>query len=570
MKLQKRRLHYRSSALPGDAKGHPPNQGMNIQQRSPGNVYVETEENVTVNGSPVNGIGDSFRDFPFHAIKNNMDRIHSNLYFGETIPPSRERIQLNFGAHRRGPITDAQTLLIAGSKDDEQWNIDVDGSWIKVMPNFGFQCRRVSVYVDPFGLDEGTYHGSITVSGATHFGRDIHVLLNVYDSDTIADSFGEILTPEDGASANGNVMVTGWALDDIQCTAVKIYCSPADKNDEDQLLGNAFFVPGARPEIEDAYPEYPMSHRAGWGFLVPTHVLPGCGEGDYRISAAAVDSLGNETVLGSRLIHCSNSLDRPFGVIEDPKVGGDVSGTEYINRAWTLTQKPNHIPKDGSTIKVWVNGVLLPGNPFYNVYREDVAIRFADCSNSEGAVGYYFIDTTEYQNGFHTIAWSVTDDKDNLACIGSQYFHIMNPASRVEGYPGALPVDDYVVSFSPVSVKKGYRPAVEPDILHPDESGVTTVVTDENLRLEIDLKWDAHVTRNDDSRDAYKYSGYHVYNEKYGRLPVGAYLDKTEGIFYWQPGPGFVGEYRLVFFRETSYNEMIKQTLKVVMEPAHK
>jgi hypothetical protein len=30
-------------------------------------------------------------------------------------------------------------------------------------------------------------------------------------------------------------------------------------------------------------------------------------------------------------------------------------------------------------------------------------------------------------------------------------------------------------------------------------------------------------------------------------LPVGSTLDSETGIFYWQPGPGFVGEYQLQF-----------------------
>jgi hypothetical protein len=44
------------------------------------------------------------------------------------------------------------------------------------------------------------------------------------------------------------------------------------------------------------------------------------------------------------------------------------------------------------------------------------------------------------------------------------------------------------------------------------------------------------------------WAGYAVDGDALGKLPVGASIDPA-GTFYWQPGPGFVGSYDLMFVR---------------------
>jgi hypothetical protein len=90
-----------------------------------------------------------------------------------------------------------------------------------------------------------------------------------------------------------------------------------------------------------------------------------------------------------------------------------------------LTPQPNYIPADGSTIWVFVDGVPV-GHPTYNSYREDIARLFPGYANTNGAIGYFVIDTTELTNGLHTIAWSVTDSAGHGAGIGSRFFRVRN------------------------------------------------------------------------------------------------------------------------------------------------
>ena len=92
---------------------------------------------------------------------------------------------------------------------------------------------------------------------------------------------------------------------------------------------------------------------------------------------------------------------------------------------WTLTPQPTAIPKDGSTIQVYVDGAAL-GQPVYNQYRSDIATLFPGYANTNEAVGYFVLDTTGLANGIHTIAWSVTDDLGRVDGIGSRYFWVQN------------------------------------------------------------------------------------------------------------------------------------------------
>jgi hypothetical protein len=43
------------------------------------------------------------------------------------------------------------------------------------------------------------------------------------------------------------------------------------------------------------------------------------------------------------------------------------------------------------------------------------------------------------------------------------------------------------------------------------------------------------------------YTGYLVVGDQLKALPVGSHLDSEKGVFSWGPGPGFVGNYQLVF-----------------------
>ena len=242
--------------------------------------------------------------------------------------------------------------------------------------------------------------------------------------------FGVVDTPAPGATGVvGAIPVTGWALDDTGVLKVEVWrdavageLSPSGE----LFVGVATFVSGARPDVAAAYPAYPGADRAGWGLLVLTNMLPGNGNGTYTLHADAVDGEGQKTRLGSRTFECANATATvPFGTLDTPGPGEEASGAAYVVFGWVLTPPPAAIPTDGSTILVYVDGVPA-GHPVYDNYRVDIATLFPGYANSDGAVGYFILDTTALPNGLHTIAWSVTDDLGRVEGIGSRYFRVSN------------------------------------------------------------------------------------------------------------------------------------------------
>src|SRR5262249_20850664 len=163
-------------------------------------------------------------------------------------------------------------------------------------------------------------------------------------------------------------------LDDLRATAVSIYRNAVNGETGTQVfIGNATLVPGARPDVEQTFPEYPYANRAGWGYLLLTNTLPGQGNGVFTLTAIAQDAEGNQTVLGSRTIIADNaSATLPFGAIDTPGQGETISGAAYVDFGWALTPKPKTIPKDGSTISVFVDGAPI-GTVNYNNFRSDIA-----------------------------------------------------------------------------------------------------------------------------------------------------------------------------------------------------
>jgi subtilase family serine protease len=245
--------------------------------------------------------------------------------------------------------------------------------------------------------------------------------------------FGYIDTPANNTTGvAGAIGVTGWALSGAGIQTVAVWRAPVPSENPNALvyIGNADIVDGSRPDIAIAYPGYPGNSN-GWGLQVLTNELPnasgqgGVGNGTYNLHVLVTDNAGNVADIGTRTITVNNTASvLPFGTIDTPTQGGTESGT-FVNFGWVVTPQPNLIPLNGSTIWVFIDNVRV-GNPVYNNYRVDIASLFPGLQNSNGAVGYYYIDTTQLTNGLHTIAWVATDSAGHAAGLGSRYFNVHN------------------------------------------------------------------------------------------------------------------------------------------------
>lgn len=473
---------------------------------------------------------------------------------------SVNRIQLVFGANTSGFSTDAQTFSIDKTQGSSiNWTVSSNQNWLHCTPVSGTDAGMVTVSVNAAGLPAGTYYGTVTVSapGASNSPQTVSVTLNVYTTGATAVPFGQFATPVDGSIVSSSIPVTGWVLDDVGVDSVSIY-----RGNGGSLIyiGDALFVEGARPDVEQAYSAYPMSYKAGWGYMMLTNFLPNGGNGTFKIHAIAADREGHQVTLGVKTIIVDNiNAVKPFGAIDTPVSGGTASGSNFRNVGWVLTPMPNAIPTDGSTIRVIVDGVDL-GSPVYNNYREDIANLFPGYANSDGSLAYFDFDTTGYSNGVHTIAWSATDDAGNSDGIGSRYFIIQNssgnkPQENPRAVQGGATRRVTVENARPVGVIKGYGRDMEPQEMYPDENGTIIIEIEELERLEIHLgEIQTHLSF---------YSGSLVVGDRLRGLPVGSTFDHKQGVFYWQPGPGFVGDYSFVFIEEDVNGEMKQKTIVV-------
>jgi hypothetical protein len=314
------------------------------------------------------------------------------------------------------------------------WTVASNRPWINVSPNGGTGSGSFAISVNPAG-QTGNLAGEVTVTPA---GSPAVQTIQVYLSVLGASSppFGVIDTPADGATVQGAIPVTGWALDDLQVNEVRIYRNPVGTEVQTDpngiFIGTAVFTPGARPDVAGRFSNFPLRERGGWGLQILTNMLPNSagsgprGNGSFTLRAVATDAEGNATLLGTRAIVVNNlTAAKPFGTIDTPGQGGIISGPYYVVFGWALTPGTAMIPTDGSTMMVYIDGVPV-GRPTYNQRRQDIVDLFPGYTNAEGAVGYFELDTRTLTNGMHSIAWSVTDNQGRTEGIGSRYFFVQN------------------------------------------------------------------------------------------------------------------------------------------------
>ncbi len=468
---------------------------------------------------------------------------------------SLSRSSLTFGATKTA-VPPSQDLMIENTGGATlNWSVSADADWLAFSATSGTNAAVIDISLDETelaGMSAGTYTGTISVSDqdAANSPQTVDVTLTLYAPGSTAIPFGYYSTPATGSTIRSNVPFTGWVLDDIGVVSVKIY---REYNGTQVYIGDAVMVEGARPDVENDFPTYPMNYKAGWGYMMLTNYLPNGGNGTFTITAIATDVEGNSATLGSKTVTVDNAnAVKPFGTIDTPGQGGTASGTGFVNWGWALTPMPNMIPTDGSTINVWIDGAVV-GHPTYNVYRKDLAELFPGYNNTDGAVGYFYIDTTAYSNGVHNIAWSVTDNAGNTDGIGSRYFTVSNTSSRTggasvngaagsKGSPMIISPEQIrnidADSVSPAMLLKGFRrnaETTETDRIYPNKRGALKVNIHELERFELRFEG---VT---------KLSGWMVTRRGLRTLPVGSTLKTDSGSFSWQAGIGFIGDYQLVF-----------------------
>ncbi len=459
-----------------------------------------------------------------------------------------------------------------------KWTAASETAWIKLSPSSATGDGNLTVSIDITGLTVGTHTGFINIvdNNAVNTPLSIPVTLKIKESGQNEAPFGAFGTPNDGATGlAGSVPITGWALDDVCLESVKIYRVMNDAGDL-SLIGDGVFVEGARPDIEQAFPDYPNNSRAGWGYMLLSNMLS---DGQLKLKVIATDVSGKTAELGTRTMSIDNAHSKtPFGAIDYPAQGGDAAGSTYRNSGWVLTPQPNKIATNGSTINVFIDGVYV-GKAKYNIPRTDVASIFPGLANSGGPMAYYDFDTTGFKNGIHTIWWGVSDSGGNNAGIGSRFFKILNPDSTARTTLQSMykidlaRLNDSLGSGGTIDISKGFGSNAQFERVYGDDYGIFHVNMAELERLRIELDETFGISQSDFTNEetlskrkpvqtGVFYSGYMLVNNELRPLPAGSSIDPVTGTFSWNAGPGFVGDYELVFFID--YNgSILKKQVKV-------
>lgn len=493
-----------------------------------------------------------------------------------------------FGAARQPAgtvrVTAAEPIRLTNDVEpNASWTATASQSWILLSPASGTTPGTLRIAIDPVALAAqapGFLTGFVDIfsSTAPQTPRRLNISVNYYNGVPGtqepfvfgAPPFGVIDTPTDGATGlSGAVPITGWAIDRVGLTNVRIYRAPVAGEPQALVyVGDALRVFGSRPDVLPFYAGFPESRLAGWGYMLLSNVLPNGGNGTFTFSAYAEDVEGNNTLIGSKTVTFDNgNAIKPFGTIDSPAQGETVSGT-LLNRGWVLTPQPKTIPLDGSTINVYIDGALVGPATTYNAPRPDVKAYFPGLNNSDGPEARRAIDTTLLADGVHTIAWGVIDNEGVAEGIGSRYFTVQNGAASLVAAPGDTSRSAATVSTLPVlGTDVWSRSGVDETgwamRIDTGASGDRTLRVPRGQRIELFL--DPALAAPCGTYDGHLLSGGVA-----GPLPMGASLDARRGIFRWQPGAETGGAFAFVFVQRgcDAVERRIPVTVRV--EGAHR
>jgi hypothetical protein len=147
---------------------------------------------------------------------------------------------------------------------------------------------------------------------------------------------------------------------------------------------------------------------------------------------------------------------------------------------------------------------------------------------------------------------------------------LISQAYLVPGFSSFDFLRENIGEKEPVEVLKGFPGNSRFQKIYPGGKGIITVDINELERLEIHLpgrtrelvRW----WENSDIPTC-TWRGAQVIGDRLRSLPVGSWLDSEKGIFYWQPGPGFLGNYRLEFIGNDRQGNVTAKNVIIKIRP---
>jgi hypothetical protein len=484
-----------------------------------------------------------------------------------------------FAVHRANAgspyVSTPEPFRITNAEDPTaSWTATASQPWLVVTPLSGTSPSTASVWIDRAAvalLTPGFYGGEIRIvsSVAPSTPRLLGVQLRITDATTTTYApFGVLDIPRHGTvGLSGAVPVGGWAADDVGIARVQIFRnSVAGEPAGEIYLGDGTRVRGARPDVSNGF-SAPGVTSAGWGLMVLSNVLPNGGNGTFTLTAYAEDIEGKPQFLGRTTVTFDNtSSPFPFGTIDVPGQGATVSGT-LANQGWILAQPGRSISADGSTIRLFIDGVERPDVASYGHARPDVFALFPYPTyvNANGPALQFSLNTTPLTDGLHTIVWVVRDDVGTIQGIGSRFFNVQNGSASQSTGPQtlearsaaevrALPQAVGAVLWERRGLDEGSWSLRFAGRATPD----AFAVRGERVEVALDAWWWPKACG--------PYAAYLISGDVAGPLPPGASFDDKTGIFRWQPPIEFSGAHDFVFVRQSCAGREERVAMRVVID----
>jgi hypothetical protein len=130
-----------------------------------------------------------------------------------------------------------------------------------------------------------------------------------------------------------------------------------------------------------------------------------------------------------------------------------------------------------------------------------------------------------------------------------------------------IPLDD----SSPVEIIKGFNRSDIPQKYYIGDNGFIDVEIKELERVEVRLfpvGAAGPLIGAPPGTPLLLFTGYQLVGSELRPFPIGSTLDSERGVFYWQPGPGFIGQYEFVFIKKRSQlHPMVRKNIIIRIRP---
>ncbi|MFC4800165.1 Ig-like domain-containing protein [Neobacillus sp. GCM10023253] len=195
---------------------------------------------------------------------------------------------------------------------------------------------------------------------------------------TYTSSIGMIDSPASGLRVKDNINVSGWFLDDSGVSKIEVIV-------DGQVMGQATYG-DARPDVQNAYPQF-NNGTGGYHYLLDITRLS---EGNHTITVRETGNNGLVTTLPARTIIVPSTR----GILDSPVSNANIKGLHNVS-GWLLDES------GVSKIEVLLDGVTV-GQAVYGDSRPDVQKAYPEYNNGNAGF-HYALDTSTYNDGFHTL-----------------------------------------------------------------------------------------------------------------------------------------------------------------------